>query len=247
MHIINRILALSFFLVFGCAAADDGAGLYGLVPPADYVTGRFTPKENGCFVSLSDAGIPTNRWRHYLRREAAAELKKLYNAFRAEHPKAPFWVQSSTRSFDDQKKIWDAKWAAKAAALPDPLKRAAWILKYSSMPGTSRHHWGTEVDLNVLNNAYFESGEGKALYGWMKANAGRFGFCQPYTAGRKGGYSEEKWHWSYRPLASIFLERWNALYRENPAAFSRRGLFGGSEKAGPLASSFVNDINDDCR
>ncbi|MBK8672515.1 MAG: D-alanyl-D-alanine carboxypeptidase family protein [Bacteroidetes bacterium] len=29
------------------------------------------------------------------------------------------------------------------------------------MPGSSRHHWGTEVDINALSNAYFSTGEGK--------------------------------------------------------------------------------------
>ncbi|MBN2160727.1 MAG: M15 family metallopeptidase [Spirochaetes bacterium] len=253
-----RIFTLSFLCalsLLGCAAADDGAQLFGPVSPADYLTGRFNPARHESFVSLSDVGVPTGGRRHYLRRAAAVELKKLYDAFHKDHPKAPFWVQSSTRTYDDQKRIWDGKWngvtkvmgADLSKAIPDRLKRAVEILKYSSMPGTSRHHWGTDVDLNVLNNAYFKSGEGRVLCAWMKANAGRFGFCQPYTAGRTAGYNEEKWHWSYRPLSSVFLARWNALYRENPAAFSRAGLFGGSEMAGSLAPVYVNGIDAGCR
>ena len=75
------------------------------------------------------------------------------------------------------------------------------------MPGTSRHHWGTDIDLNYLSNVHFESGNGKALYEWMRQNAHDFGFCQPYTEKnnrRPNGYEEEKWHWSYMPLAEKY-------------------------------------------
>jgi LAS superfamily LD-carboxypeptidase LdcB len=72
------------------------------------------------------------------------------------------------------------------------------------MPGTSRHHWGTDVDINDLDNYTFEQGPGKKVYAWMLAHAHEYGFCQPYTKkdeARPNGYNEEKWHWSYIPVA----------------------------------------------
>ncbi|NJK84502.1 MAG: M15 family metallopeptidase [Saprospiraceae bacterium] len=36
------------------------------------------------------------------------------------------------------------------------------------------------------------------------ANAAKYNFCQPYTAkgeARPYGYEEERWHWSYLPIA----------------------------------------------
>jgi zinc D-Ala-D-Ala carboxypeptidase len=250
-------LASMYVLIFvaaRCTFAADDPGIYGKTDPDDYVTGRFNPAKHELFVSLSDMGIPTNRTRQTLRREAAAALKDLYAAFRKEHPGAPFWVQSSTRTFFDQKYIWDGKWNGTITvmnvqlnrAIRDPLRRALEILKFSSMPGTSRHHWGTDFDLNTLYNGYYETGEGAVLYRWLKANAARYGFCQPYTSGRSRGYSEERWHWSYMPLARSFLARWNMLYRKDPGAFSRRGLFCGSEIAGKLALEYVTAINEGC-
>ncbi len=64
------------------------------------------------------------------------------------------------------------------------------------MPG-ARHHWGTDFDLNALNNAYFNTKDGKRIYDWLTQHAAEFGFCQPYTAkggpdGRPIGYEEEK-------------------------------------------------------
>jgi LAS superfamily LD-carboxypeptidase LdcB len=89
----------------------------------------------------------------------------------------------------------------------DLEKRAKLILLYSSMPGTSRHHWGTDMDLNSLENSYFDSGEGLKIYQWLTTHAAKFGFCQPYTSKAAGrtGYEEEKWHWSYWPLSKKLL------------------------------------------
>ncbi len=237
-----------------CGVSGE-AGLYGGVDPDEYVTGRFQPGKGDTFVSLADIGVPTDGKRQLFRREAAVALKRLYGDFRAHHPKAPFHVRSSTRNFFDQKQIWDEKWRA-AASNPgcrtdkdthDPRAKALCILMYSSMPGTSRHHWGTDFDLQVLNNDYYERGKGREIHRWLSQNAHRYGFCQPFTAGRSGGYREEKWHWSYAPLAEIFRARWNDFYRRDPESFSRRGLFSGSEVVGKMSSIYVNAINEECK
>ncbi len=96
--------------------------------------------------------------------------------------------------------------------IPNRKQRALKILEYSSMPGTSRHHWGTDIDLNALNNTYFASGQGQKEYDWLVSHASDYGFCQVYTEqdeDRPDGYHEEKWHWSYLPLAQQFLQQYN--------------------------------------
>ena len=80
------------------------------------------------------------------------------------------------------------------------------------MPCTSRHHWGTDVDLINLNNEYFESGQGLKEYKWLKENAARFGFRQVYDdkkITKRTGYELEKWHWSYMPTSSKFLKQYH--------------------------------------
>jgi zinc D-Ala-D-Ala carboxypeptidase len=82
-------------------------------------------------------------------------------------------------------------------------------LKYSSMPGTSRHHWGTDMDFNALTNEFFDKGKGKKIYTWLVANAHKYGFCQTYSAmgsDRTTGYQEERWHWSYTPISIRLTE-----------------------------------------
>ena len=69
-------------------------------------------------------------------------------------------IVSGTRNFHQQKSIWERKWNANIKSM-DSLSSVKEILKYSSMPCTSRHHWGTDIDLNDLNNSYFEYGKGK--------------------------------------------------------------------------------------
>lgn len=93
----------------------------------------------------------------------------------------------------------------------EPIERAKKILEYSSMPSTSRHHWGTDIDINSLDNSYFTKGKGKKEYEWLVKNANDFGFYQVYTNKNNGrkGYNMEKWHWSYLPLANKYLNYYN--------------------------------------
>jgi len=99
------------------------------------------------------------------------------------------------------------------------------------MPSTSRHHWGTDMDLNNLNNKFFDSGEGLKIYTWLKAHGAEYGFCQPYTTkeGGRTGYEEERWHWSYLPLSGEFLNQ----YKKEVTYKDITG-FEGSEVAKPM-------------
>jgi LAS superfamily LD-carboxypeptidase LdcB len=109
------------------------------------------------------------------------------------------------------------------------------------MPATSRHHWGTDMDLNSLDNSYFESGEGLKIYQWLTAHAADYGFCQPYTSksGGRTGYEEEKWHWSYLPLSGEFLEQY-----KNLVTYADIEGFKGSEvsKSMKVISHFVDGV-----
>ena len=125
------------------------------------------------------------------------------------HASKTLYIISGTRNFYEQKSIWERKWL-KYKSLK-PIDRALKILEYSSMPSTSRHHWGTDIDLNNLNNSYFETGQGKKEYLWLVKNANTYGFQQVYTSKKQGrtGYNMEKWHWSYMPLSEKYLTFYN--------------------------------------
>jgi len=244
-------VALAAFASCGAEGHGQSASnfnYYGPVPAAEYLMGRFEASQHPGFILLESYGVPTQGRTIYLRREAAEQLKLLYTDFRKAHPDAEFWVTSGLRNFQAQKGIWEAKWTGQRGRnydqIADPRKRSLAILEYSSMPGTSRHHWGTDFDFNVLTNNYYKMGEGRPLYVWLEENAARYGFCQPYTEGREAGYNEERWHWSYKPLASRYLTDWNRLIGD---AFPAGASFRGSEHAVDLASTYVNSINPQCK
>ena len=204
-----------------------------------YLTGKFLPDTAADFALIA---MPTytDRPKMYLQKEA-------YEAFREMHAQAlkegvKLKIISATRNFDYQKDIWERKWAANAA-IKDPAKRAKKILEFSAMPSCSRHHWGTDIDLNDLNNPYFEKGTGKKIYDWLTKNAADYGFGQPYTAGRSVGYKEEKWHWSYLPIARKF----STFAQENMTTEDIKG-FKGAETAQELEviQNYVLGINPDC-
>ncbi|MEP6645906.1 MAG: M15 family metallopeptidase [Saprospiraceae bacterium] len=173
----------------------------------DYIMGHFDPATHPDFevVDIKYA----DREGLYLRRDAYEAFRRMYEHALSSGIKLQ--IKSATRNFDYQKGIWEAKWTGAkliegnenlAETTPDPKERALKILRYSSMPGSSRHHWGTDMDLNSFENGWFDAGEGLKMYNWLKKHAADFGFCQPYTAGRPAGYLEERWHWSYMPVST---------------------------------------------
>ena len=170
-----------------------------------YLLGKFDPTKHPDFVLIPEQYA--SRSGMYIHKDTWAAYLAMYQ--QAQQEGISLKILSATRNFDAQKGIWERKFmerVTRMSRIPEASDRknfALDILKFSSMPGTSRHHWGSDIDINALNGAYFESGQGKAEYEWLTKNGPKYGFCQPYTDKKNGrtGYEEEKWHWSYLPLA----------------------------------------------
>jgi LAS superfamily LD-carboxypeptidase LdcB/flagellar hook-basal body complex protein FliE len=180
----------------------------------------------------------TDGRNHYLCKDAAQAFTLM--ADDAASSDINLKVLSSSRNFSDQRRIWENKWQREDFIEFDSgPQRCRAILEYSSMPGTSRHHWGTEVDIHSLNNSAFEKGEGLRIYEWLTQHAADYGFFQPYTAGRSRGYEEEKWHWSYYPVSGPMLEQYNAQ-----VSYSNINGFIGSGFASSVGAieNYVNGI-----
>lgn len=190
-------------------------GVNGQSVSKDYLVGKFDPATHIQFVKLQDEHTRGSARGAYLRKETYEAFIKMSEAARKDG--VELVIISATRNFEAQKRIWENKWNGKVpvegkdlTTIKDPNERARLILLYSSMPATSRHHWGTDMDLNSLENSFFESGEGLKVYQWLTTHAAEYGFCQPYTSKTNGrtGYEEEKWHWSYLPLSGEFLRHY---------------------------------------
>jgi LAS superfamily LD-carboxypeptidase LdcB len=130
---------------------------------------------------------------------------------------------SSFRDFSRQLTIWNAKFSG-ARPMYDAsghpidvnelaaLDRIEAILLWSALPGASRHHWGTDVDLidrqatapgyrvQLTPEEFAPGGPYAALAEWLEANAARFGFFRPFR-GVLSGVQPEPWHFSFAPVA----------------------------------------------
>lgn len=221
-------------------------------PDINILLGKHTRKQTDSLFTQIPVTL-ANREGMMMHQEAFAAFLAMHEA--AKQDGVELIVISAYRNFNHQKRIWENKWNGRqilssgisAATINDPLDRATEILRYSAMPGTSRHHWGTDIDINSLNNNYFRQGRGKEEYEWLKENASRFGFCQPYTVRENRamkGYEEEKWHWSYLPVASLYLK----TYRDSVNYDHIRG-FDGWETAQQLEviSNYVLAVDAECK
>ncbi len=206
----NCYLLISFLLLFLSPKVANGQTI-----DKKYLLGQFDEAKDNRFVKIDSQYARGSAVGKFLRKESYDAFVKMAEA--AKNDGVTLFIISATRNFNSQKVIWENKWEGKTkvegkdlTTVADLPERARLILLYSSMPGSSRHHWGTDMDLNSLDNTYFASGEGLKIYQWLQAHGADFGFCQPYTSKINGrtGYEEEKWHWSYLPLSSRLLQEY---------------------------------------
>ena len=219
--------------------------------PLKYLIGDVDPSKDPKFARIPEKYLGGSRvWGH---KDAVAAFVRMAEDAAANGYELK--AVSAFRSFSDQKRIWEDKWTGKTlvggkklpVSTPDPKARATKILEFSSMPATSRHHWGTDFDLNSLNNSYFATRDGKRLYDWLTAHAPQYGFCQVYSAkgaDRATGYEEEKWHWSYMPVASWYLKQYPI-----DVGYERITGFEGATAAKDIdvIKNYVQAINPECK
>ncbi|MGE6209076.1 M15 family metallopeptidase [Aeromonas media] len=131
---------------------------------------------------------------------------------------------SSWRSFERQLAIWNGKWRGERPLLDadnqpldalqlDDMERLHAILRWSALPGTSRHHWGTDLDIYdpdslpvgtrlALEPWEYEAGGWFADLGeWLGDHMTDFGFFLPYAKPLDAaqGVAYEPWHISFAP------------------------------------------------
>ena len=157
------------------------------------------------------------------------EIVEPLNRLREDAARAGFDLRlaSGFRDFSRQLSIWNRKAGGELAVLDsaaEPLsigdltdvQLAYAILRWSALPGASRHHWGTDVDVYdeaARPDGYEidlipEEGESGGMFGplhdWLDqriAAGTAHGFFRPYDRDR-GGVAPERWHLSHAPTAS---------------------------------------------
>ena len=136
-------------------------------------------------------------------------------------------VVSSYRDYNHQNSIWERKYKNYRSQGFSHEKTIQKIIEYSTIPGTSRHHWGTDLDIidatkgipaNPLSETHFnEGGRMHKFKLWLDENSEKYGFYLVYTnkPGRKG-FAYEPWHFSYKPLSVKMLEEYKKLDLKKP-------------------------------
>ncbi|HEF8772226.1 TPA: M15 family metallopeptidase [Providencia stuartii] len=150
---------------------------------------------------------------------------KAFLAMQQAAAKAGFKLQSASafRDFSRQQLIWNEKFVGKRPVLDkqsQPLDIALLtegelceaILHWSALPGASRHHWGTEIDVydplrlpadqsfQLEPWEYEDGGYFAELNQWLTDNMATYDFYRPFTA-KDAGVAYEPWHISYWPLS----------------------------------------------
>lgn len=123
------------------------------------IAGSWTPFAQTA-VGGGYAGVLAYRQGKPMRPDVAAAFDRLAAA--AETAGLALTISSALRTDAEQQRLWRQR--------PDP--------KWVAPPGTSLHRYGTELDLGPAS-----------AYGWLAANARRFGFIQRYRW--------EAWHFGY--------------------------------------------------
>jgi hypothetical protein len=175
-------------------------------------------------TGLDDSHLVTLPCGHRLQASAAAAFAGLQRDARVAGFELA--IASSFRSFARQLAIFNDKARGlrpvhddSGAAVPlarlSPPERLRAILRYSALPGASRHHWGTDLDVydaaatapdyrvQLTPGEVAPGGVFDALHCWLdqRIAAGECrGFYRPYGEDR-GGVAPERWHLSYAPLA----------------------------------------------
>ncbi|AJR09639.1 D-alanyl-D-alanine carboxypeptidase family protein [Photobacterium gaetbulicola] len=187
-----------------------------------HTAGQLTGQETSHLVSLHpDGGHP------FVHRQMLAAFEALKEAAN----KAGFDLQvaSAFRPFERQLLIWNNKYTGKRPLLDsnsqplDPsalteLDKVHAIMRWSALPGASRHHWGTDIDVYAANCLpkgeqlhlepweYQPGGHQAAFSQWLSGNMAHFGFYLPYAEDRHG-VACEPWHISYFPVSKYLLSQ----------------------------------------
>ena len=147
--------------------------------------------------------------------------KETYSAFikmkdAAEKDGIVIKLVSGFRDFYRQQMIWNNKYKKFTNEFsldgPTAIKE---IIRFSTIPGTSRHHWGTEIDIIdknfenekdlLISKKYEEGGIFNSLKKWMDKNSKRFGFYIVYDDdSNRPGFEYEPWHYTYKPVSDLY-------------------------------------------
>lgn len=166
------------------------------------------------------APLLTKTSAYRLRPEAAVAYEEMKSAALKEGIK--FQVVSSYRDYNHQNRIWERKYKSFRESGLNPTAAIEKIIEYSTIPGTSRHHWGTDIDIVdatpkvsgglLVPSKFHGNGPFCKFKEWMDKNANTYGFYLVYTDDKnRKGFNYEPWHYSFKSLSLDYLNKYQEL------------------------------------
>ncbi|MGL5334855.1 MAG: M15 family metallopeptidase [Enterovibrio sp.] len=162
---------------------------------------------------------------HRVHKEIKRDLQQLSDA--AKLAGFDFAIASGFRDFSRQLAIWNCKFSGQRPLLDENSKplnlenlsekdKIFAILRWSALPGASRHHWGTDLDVYARNllakdqplklePSIYLSGAQAPFYKWLTVHAPQYGFFFVYGKDQ-GGVAFEPWHISHYKTAAPMLQ-----------------------------------------
>lgn len=182
--------------------------------------------------------VPLDGTKFLVHNQMLHDFLKLQQSARADG--FDLKVISAFRDYDRQLKIWNAKAYGEKPVLDEnerpleysqlsPTEIVFAILRWSAIPGCSRHHWGSDIDIydgntqkaedvKLVPSECSESGPSARLHDWLDekmASKKAFGFFRPYSTDQ-GGVSPERWHLSYFPISRRVIDVYTfSLFKKN--------------------------------
>ena len=163
---------------------------------------------------------------HFLHRDVVQAYLALVE--RAAEEGIALRLASGFRSFDRQLAIWNAKARGERPVVDsrgapvvmselDECEQVFALLRWSALPGASRHHWGSDMDiwdsaavrgdyqLQLTADEYAAGGPFEHCSRWLDEliSSGNTDFFRPYDGSQVNGVAAEPWHLSFRPLATV--------------------------------------------
>ena len=172
--------------------------------------------------------------QHFIHPAIQSDLQRLCTA--AEDAGFDLTIASSFRDFERQRLIWNNKFLGNRPVLdaieqPIDIRKLSTlelchaILRFSALPGASRHHWGTDLDifdanavdkkyqLKLEQQEYQANGPFYAFNHWLDLHLGDFGFFRPY-ARYQGGVASEPWHISHQMQSQLMASAYDLTMLE---------------------------------
>lgn len=207
-------------------------------------------------IGLGNPDIIGDSYTSKMHKETVIALAKMKTAAALESIRIE--VVSAYRSFQRQKEIYEDKYQRYISQGLSPTEAIENIVEYSTIPGTSRHHWGTDIDIidsnaaqpeNILQARHFH-GKGPycKLKEWLDEHAESFGFYEVYTDDpHRKGFEYEPWHLSYAPISRPMMKAYKEL--DLKTVFQEEKIMGSEHFTDDFISKYRNenilDINPD--